>query len=170
MPDKNNLKSPIDDSLRGLGKLGWTESGKLHSTIKKLTSSFSDEVKHIPTKKEKIDCPACGNRCKSINGKAPRHTTPFSKEICDGKIRGYVEATVVGSVNSVIINEYEIKKGDNVAFTTYPHYYKFVDPHTLSSYIVENLYLMSNDRITLKFKGITEIIPANYFAKNFIKL
>lgn len=47
MSNKNNIKTPAagQDTIRGLGKLGWTEGGKMHSTVKKLMSSFDDEVK-----------------------------------------------------------------------------------------------------------------------------
>lgn len=171
MKNKNNIKSPNIDSLRGLGKLGYTESGKLHSTIKNLTSSMEDVVKIPPSKKDKITCPACGNRLKANkNGKIQRHNRRFGNEICDGKIYGYVKPKIVKSVLSVTINEYVIVKNDTVAFTTYPWNFDFVDQHTLASYVIKDIILMDNEKIYLSLEGINDLIPSYIFVKNFIKL
>lgn len=65
MKTKNHLHIPKDtdgDFLRGVGKLGWTEGGKMHSTIKRMASAFDNgdtDVKSKKTFKHEVSCPKC---------------------------------------------------------------------------------------------------------------
>lgn len=190
MPQKNHMKTPPpeQETLRGTGKLGWTESGKMHSNAKKLTASFSnDEVKPGPSKNKKtIKCPGCGRNFKSNSGKLPEHKGRWyhyyingSSNICSQKKPMGEEPIIVSRVESVIINGYEIRKGDSVAFTTYPWHVPFQDWNELKEYKVIELYLMDTGRIHLDI-GVQAkdnfgwlkpyYISSTIFAKNFIKL
>jgi hypothetical protein len=90
---KNTIKSPKEDTLRGIGKLGWTEGGKMNSTIKRLESSFSDEkVRSIKTNKEEYTCSVCKFKYRSNNPeRVPTHkrhrylwSRGHDEDICSG--------------------------------------------------------------------------------------
>ena len=72
---KNKIKSPIEDSLRGIGKLGWTESGKMNSTLKRLESSFETDKTHsLKSNKTEGKCPRCSFTFMSNNpSRVPDH-------------------------------------------------------------------------------------------------
>ena len=78
---KQTIKTPNEDTLRGtgIGSLGWGESSKLHSTAKRLVSTFDTPVKE-KSKKNKIEvvCSKCKNKFKTNNGKLPKHIDPTS--------------------------------------------------------------------------------------------
>lgn len=179
MSDKNNIKAN-NDSLRGIGKLGHTEGGKMHSTLRNLSGTFSDadEVRNKPGKKEKIKCPGCGQNFKSNNGKIPKHTlkgwrawgVPTIDGYCAQQKGRWVKPEIVKTIPSVEINEYTIEANDTIAFTTYPFKFDFVGEHELKEWVVEKIYLMDNEKIHLKLKGIEMTIPCSIFVKNFIKL
>lgn len=75
MKTKNHIKSPKEDTLRGIGRLGWTEGSKMNSTIKRLESSFTGErVRSIKTNKKESKCPHCRFRFHSNNtDRVPTH-------------------------------------------------------------------------------------------------
>jgi hypothetical protein len=92
MKTKNHIKSPKEDSLRGIGKLGWTESGKTISTVRRLQSSFEDQETKSRGKKDTIICPVCKTKFKINNiNKIPNHFQRIglfgwgrNNEICKG--------------------------------------------------------------------------------------
>ena len=161
-----------DESLRGVGKLDYTNAGRLHSTFKRIAATFAgDEHKPIPSKKkEKIKCPGCHQNFKTNNGKLPVHRERFTNTLCNQKKRWYEEPKIVNRAESVMINEFEVKKGDSVAFTTYPWNLYFVDPNELREYKVKELYNMDNGKVFLDLEGVENMISSNIFVKNFIKL
>lgn len=172
MPQKNHLKTPTEDTLRGTGKLGWGEHSALHGTMKRLVSTFGDDVGRTTQRKKKnVTCPGCGQKFRSNSGNVPNHKRRFSHtEECNKRKDWRTPATPIGKAQSVIINEYEVVKGDIVAFTTYPWTVAFTSPHELKEYIIEDLILMDDKKIYLKLKDIDDEIPASMFARNFIKL
>lgn len=83
-----NLKTPKEDSLRGTGvnKMGWSEGGRMHSTVKRLMKSFSTE--NTPTKREnkkKVTCPICKKEFLTNNpNKVPDHKRRYTSYMCEG--------------------------------------------------------------------------------------
>ena len=181
MKTKNHVKSPTEDTTRGLGKLGYTEGGKMHGTVKRLTGSFDndDAVSNQKTKKETIVCPGCGKKFKTNHGNIPdhkpgKHYYYYGTEVsgnCPQKKPFNHTPRIVKSVESVEINGYEIRRGDKVAFTTYPWKMAFQDWNDLVEHKVKEVYLMDNDHIYLSLEDVRdEYIPVRMFVKNFIKL
>lgn len=181
MKQKNSIKTPgvEQNTLRGTGKLDWTPSGKMHSTKARLQSTFSDEPVKSPGKKDKVKCPGCGQKFKSNTGKVPKHKLSGWRAWGATTVDGYCSQQkshlapleIVNPVESVVINEFEVRKGDKVAFTTYPWKVAFQDWNELKEHTVKNVYLMDNQKIYLELEGIAErFVPARMFTKNFIKL
>ena len=82
MRTKNHIKAPKNDTLRGVGKLGWTESSAVHSTVKRLVSTFepNDTFKGVAkAKKIKVTCPQCGANFSNREGKVKPHTISVNK-------------------------------------------------------------------------------------------
>lgn len=82
MRTKNHIKAPQNDTLRGTGKLGWSESSAVHSTVKRLVSTFDpgDTFKRIAkAKKIKVTCPQCGANFSNREGKVRAHTISVNK-------------------------------------------------------------------------------------------
>lgn len=109
MKTKNNIKNPIVDTIRGIGKLGYTESGKLHNTLKKLNGTFDiDKPVGIPTKskKVKIACPKCKQTFLVNNPNIiPNHKKSYyySYDSNDSKL-------CEGSTSQTITKEYQVIK------------------------------------------------------------
>ena len=78
---KNKIKSPIENSLRGIGKLGWTESGKMNSTLKRLEGSFeNDKVSSLKSNKKEGKCSKCSFVFMSNNpSRVPDHKRRYHK-------------------------------------------------------------------------------------------
>lgn len=160
-----------DESLRGTGKLDYTNAGRFHSTFQRIASTFSnDEHKPVPGKKDKVKCPCCKKKFKSNNGIIPQHKELFGNGICT-QVKGWAsELEIVGRIESVTINDYIVKKGDSVAFTTYPWNLYFVNPSELKEYKVKDIYNMDNGKIYFEFYEVKDLVPTHIFVKNFIKL
>lgn len=119
MKNKNHIKSPKQNSLRGIGKLGWTESGIMHSTIKRLISTFNTDKYKSSKNEKKEKCPACGRKFKVKNGKLPKHKTLFwlSDGWCDQKRGINVKITDLKEVTTN--TGITLKVGDFIAFTIF---------------------------------------------------
>ena len=176
-----NVTTPAagQNTLRGTGKLDWTPSNKLHSTVKKLIASFDDELVKLPSKKEKITCPACGQKFKSNSGNLPEHKpskyntwgNEMENGYCNQKRNPSTILKIVDKVDNVIINNFEIKAGDKVAFTTYPWKFDYQETNELKEHTITNIYLMDNNKFYLELEDVKdEYIPVHIFVKNFIKL
>ncbi len=123
---KNTIKSPKEDSLRGIGKLGWTEGGRMNSTIKRLESSFSKEKVHsIKGNKEEYSCPVCKFKYKSNNpGRVPTHKKhrylwgiSHDEPICSGSyIKQPTEETITETLEffTTFDNGQKFHTGDRV--------------------------------------------------------
>lgn len=174
MRKKNSIKTPNNDTIRGIGKLDYTERGKLCSTLKRLESSFEQEVRKIPGKKNIVKCPGCGKKFKSNSGKIPQHYTKrfylSGTTLCTGKKPFFEKPIIVSKVNVVKINGYKVEKGDSVAFTTFPWKFSFQDMDELVEHKIKNIYLMDNNKKYLELEGVENYIPINIFVNNFIKL
>lgn len=174
-----HVDKAIDENLRGIGKLDYTNRSRLNSTMKKMSAAMAgDEVKKTPGKKKyEHVCPRCGKKFKTNSVNIPQHKASWrfrhfqnESRFCTQSKTSSVPATIIGRVESVTINDYEIKKSDTVAFTTYPWTFDFADPNELKSYVVKDLYEMDNDQIHIEFEEISQKIPTYIFVKNFIKL
>lgn len=94
MKTKNKIKSPKNNSLRGIGKLDWTEGSKLHSTIKRLASSFENNTDFKTRSEKKVAiCKICGKKFHLNNtSKIPDHFekrqswlfVPKNNNLCEG--------------------------------------------------------------------------------------
>ena len=86
----NHIKAPIEDTLRGLGRLDYTEGSRLHSTLKRITSTFAGNDKHIGKRKEKTEivCDLCKQTFRVRGNKLPRHTSYKYGDIRYDKICG----------------------------------------------------------------------------------
>jgi hypothetical protein len=72
------LKIKNEDTLKGtgFGSLGWTESAKMNSTVKRLLGTFQEkEVSSESKNKNKttVTCSECNQKFKTNNGKLPEH-------------------------------------------------------------------------------------------------
>lgn len=129
---KQTIKTPNEDTLRGtgIGSLGWGESSKLHSTAKRLVSTFDTPVKEKSKKKIEVICSKCKGKFKTNNGKLPKHLDPYawrwryiigteedtstpSAKFCDGEILIETENTIK-EVKSIEINNTIFNIGDKV--------------------------------------------------------
>lgn len=174
-----HIDKATDENLRGIGKLDYSNRSRLNSTMKKMSAAMAgDEVKKKPGKKKyEHVCPGCGKTFKTNSKTIPQHKTGWrlflnkiENGFCAQTKSGFMPPKRVGTAESVIINDYEIKKGDTVAFTTYPWIYDFVEPNELKSYVVKELHTMDTGHITMEFEGIKQDIPTQVFVKNLIKL
>lgn len=174
-----HVDKAIDENLRGIGKLDYTNRSRLNSTMKKMSAAMAgDEVKKTPGKKKyEHTCPGCGQKFKTNSKNIPQHKPGwrfgFNKNesgFCTQRKSFLIAPKIIGKAESITINDYEIKKGDTVAFTTYPWTFDFADPNELKSYVVKDLYEMDNDQIHIEFDGLSQKIPTYIFVKNFIKL
>jgi len=175
MKTKNGIKRvKVGEDILRPGKLGYTASGRMNSTIKRLESTFSDSPKATPGKKYIVECPACGRRFKSNNGKIPDHLPRFAKSKNTGNCHQIKDWRIPPKIEKelplVEINTFEVRKGDAVAFTTYPNHVPFQDWQALTEHNVAGIYLMDNGHIYLKLKNIDEYVPVRMFVRNFIKL
>ena len=181
MPKTNHIKSPAadQDSLRGLGALDYTPAGKMHSTFKRLLSSFADELKPGPGKKQTVKCPGCNRKFKTNSGKIPEHRYPKYRwsarqspgDICTQTASGFKEPKIIHDLQSVEINGFEIRKGDHVIWITYPHTYDFADWKDLKEYKIKGVHMLDvNECIAISFEGIDKLVPVHYITKAFIKL
>lgn len=174
-----HIDKATDENLRGVGKLDYTNRSRLNSTIKKMSAAMAgDEVKKTPGKKKyEHVCPGCGKKIKSNSKNIPKHKPNAhygllsdAQGFCNQGKRGITPPKRVDVVESVYINGYLIKKGDTVAFTTYPWKYDFVDPNELKSYVVKELHKMEGGNVCFEFEGIDQDVPTYIFVKNLIKL
>lgn len=182
MKNKNTIKALDNDSLRGQGKLGWTEAGKLHNTTKRLVGTFEEEGK-VRVKKDKITCPGCGRKFRSNNGKIPEHKAPrYSMYVmqengnCKQKKNNYIPPQIVEKLDSYELNGIEFNVGDRIAI--WPGFGSALsrsldinkDADKLFEYTIEGIYLM-NDKITyFKLEGCENNIQTYYFGTGIIKL
>lgn len=162
----------------------------MNSTLRDMSATHSsadkpeeEEPVLLPPKhkKPKVKCPGCGVKYALTNsGKIPPHPERFwfrwsadaapRKECSQNKMRVPELIKVVRTVDSVEINGYEVKAGDQVAFMTRPFTVSFQDKNDLVEWTVDKVLEMSNGRVHLRFKGLEETVPVNIFIKNFIKL
>lgn len=134
MRTKNHIKADNDD-LRGIGKLDWTESSKMHSTIKKLESTFDNDEGVLPlskkTNKITVTCPLCKSKFKTNSGKLPKHKTPYGLDFYTyqrfrdntGFCKGfnYLETPifkVLQTLDNAVLNNKDYKPGDRVLIDT----------------------------------------------------
>lgn len=95
MNTKNHIKTPNQDTIRGLGKLGWTESGKVHNNIKKLTATFTNDEMKTKGKKDTVICSVCNCKIKTNNtSKIPNHAAKHK-----WRFRGIVSNICPGSTS-----------------------------------------------------------------------
>jgi hypothetical protein len=89
---KNKIKTPQQDNLDGTGynKLSWEESNKQIKNIKKLESTFSDNININSSNKKQVNCSICDRKfyINNIN-RIPDHSNKkywWSKKdnICEG--------------------------------------------------------------------------------------
>lgn len=81
---KNHIKlgKGVNQKLRGIGKLGWTESGKLMSTQRRMIATFTNDEAFEKRKKRqtiKHKCPVCKNKVKVVKGKFVKHGNSWFK-------------------------------------------------------------------------------------------
>lgn len=188
---KNSIKSPKQDSLRGIGKLGWTEGSKLHKVVKNLISTFNNEPNYKSKKnKNKVKCPRCGKKFNLVNGKIPQHTIPDwrysynwaltrgKKELCDQKsqYRPNDPPKIIGKVEEFDIPAGKIKVGDIIVFTIidWKKYYNNTKDFSTLYYgkitslnKYTNIYPSTN--FTLDRYG-DKLFPANNLTSNLIFL
>lgn len=126
------LKIKNEDTLKGTGfaSLGWTEGGKMNSTVKRLIASFKDkEVSSESKNKNKIivQCSECHRKFKTSNGKLPehkkRHLSWWQHRIddngspspitCNGIIQVENKTT---KLKKIVINDVTFKIGDKVLY------------------------------------------------------
>lgn len=184
MKTKNNIHTPPVDAetLRGTGKFGWTEGGKMHSTFKRLSESLvnDDVVRQPPSKKkQEVKCPKCGKTFKTNNPNVIPPHKPYrpwysfgnteTTDLCSQKKDWREPPEVKEKGKQAYINGEWIKKNDKVIFSTYPNYVSFQTREELKEHTIEDVYLMDNGALHLKLVGIDETVPCNYFVKNLIK-
>lgn len=172
MRTKNHVKSPKKDSLRGIGKLGWSGGGKMHSTIKRLVGSFQ-EVKKCRSRKNKynVSCEVCGKLFKVNNvGKVPSHTR-YTSQICRGSwVKQSSDKYTVECLESVssaigIINVGDILLVDFSRTILQELYNGFRDIIELQISRIEMVCLLCNDgsvysrRELIYFKDLPTPIP-----------
>lgn len=185
MPKRNHIKvdATADNTLRGIGKLGFTEKGKLHSTIKKITATFEDKPEKSNKNKEKIVCPGCKGKFTSNNGKLKEHIPSKRWGVergvtgADGFCTQQAHWTTPPKIKSILssteINDISLVVGDKICFQPYPHliYFK-AETNAVIEATVEKIYLMNNDRVYLKISNNLITFPLDIFTanKNFIKV
>lgn len=193
MAKGHSINTPSADatSLRGIGKLDYSNRSRLNSTIKKLTASMeTDEVPPMPAKKEKVKCPGCGRNFRTNKGKIPQHIPQrwssgytTNEGYCTQSRSPWHQPVIKEVIESTIINEIEIKKGDTIAFIPYPWSYPNHPQDVLKEYKVKNVFLGDNNipyidlgielepiNSIVKGKKEPHYISTNRFTKNFIKL
>lgn len=184
MANTNHIKAPAANatSVRGIGKLGYTEGGRLNSTIKKIQASMDgDEFRPVPSRKKTIVCPGCGRRFKA--NKIPAHkprSWHFMSNNTDGdcpqtknRFRGF--DVIDKKIHTTVINDIEVNKGDTIAFIAMPWAYPNHATNELKEYKVLDVCLMGNGSVALDLGiedefGETWYINVARFTKNFIKL
>lgn len=93
-----------NNPLKGIGKLGWTEAGRMHSTNKRLIATISDELNtKDKSKQSKVACDKCGCLFNIRGEKLPNHRRSYTRSI-QNEITGNFE----------IQSFYEICDGDLV--------------------------------------------------------
>lgn len=166
-------------SVREIGKFGWTEGSRLHSTIKRLMSSIDEQFKTFNKKnKKKVVCPRCGKVFHNGSGKLPEHKSGHFRFLGEGKpmcedTSIVKPATIVKQVQVITINGEMLTKGDKVLFCPYPFHNLFnVGSRDLIETTVEKIYLMSNDKYHIKFSCMENTVNIDIFkaSKNFIKV
>jgi hypothetical protein len=183
MKTKNGIVNLDVDAitLRGTGKLGYSESSRMHSTLQRLSETLSDEVRVPSKKKHTVTCPKCKQEFKTNNpNKIPQHkpgwrarwsgTSTDEGGFCTQKKDWREPHEIIETGKEIYINGDLIKKGDHVAFSTYPNYVSFQGREELKEHVIKDVYLMDNKQFHLGLEGIDETVPCHYFVKNFIKL
>lgn len=170
MKSKNHIKAK-NESLRGIGKLGWTESGILHTTMKKLSATFDNEESVTPAKgfkKPKLKCPHCKRR---FVGKIPaKHKNYWGYEIC--KPHPF-HPSIEKELSETEINGLKIIPGDKVAFIPYPfHNFFNCGERDMLERQVKKIYRMTDSSIHVKFDVEDQTFRLAFFnsSKNFIKI
>jgi hypothetical protein len=124
------LKIKNEDTLKGtgFGSLGWTESAKMNSTVKRLLGTFADkEISGDKKNKIIVQCSECNRTFKTTNGKLPEHRKRHlswwyriddngapSPIICNGVIADKI--TQPKLVKKIVINDITFKVGDKVIY------------------------------------------------------
>lgn len=178
MRTKNHIKAK-NNSLRGIGKLGWTEGGIVFNTIKRLVATFPDkDQKSSGSFKTRVKCPGCGrkfnlNNPNHIPDHKPRWYSSyydFGTGYCTQGRGRFNDATPVKEISDVVIAFETFKPKDKVIISPYPFQDSFnVGRTDLIASKIEKIYLMSNDKISIKFEGYEKLMPVYYFHKNIIK-
>lgn len=182
MPKRNHIKvdATADNTLRGIGKLGYTESGKLHSTIKKITATFEDKPEKSNKNKEVFRCPGCNGKFTSNNGKLKNHKPVKSYSYVDVDVDGYctqkphwlAPAKIESVIKTTTINDLDLFVGDTILFQPYPYYRFFdVEDNKIIEAQIMKIFLMTNGRVYLRISGYKKDFPINLFEgnKNFLK-
>ena len=191
MKAENKIKSPKQDSLRGIGKLGWTEAGRLHGTIKKLIGSFNTETK-VKSKKAIIECPQCGEKLKTNNlSRVPKHfpkrfvwyTSLDKTQVCKGswckQLSGHTGTENVWQFTTV--NNNTVFNVDDIVVIDFTRdilskYAPERKEFTTELLGVENIKYLANDgsvhcqKQVAYFEGVPEPIPTFLLGKHIIKL
>jgi hypothetical protein len=127
------LKIKNEDTLKGtgFGSLGWTESGRMNSTVKRLLGTFQEkEVSSESKNKNKttVQCSVCNQKFKTRNGKLPEHNQRRKRwyetkdEVgepgvikCEGTINDK-KPEYTQKVKHIVINGVTYKNGDRVIY------------------------------------------------------
>ncbi len=123
------LKIKNEDTLKGtgFGSLGWTESAKMNSTVKRLLGTFSDkEISGDKKNKIIVQCSECNRTFKTTNGKLPEHRKRHlswwyriddngapSPIICNGVVSNKIKPF---KLKKIVINDITFKVGDKVFY------------------------------------------------------
>jgi len=185
------FNTPKDDTLRGTGygKLDYTNSSKLHSTAKRVQSTFNDDQQTSKQKTKSVFCSKCKNHFKIHDSKTdlPTHTKEVTK-YDNHKTKPYVVITTY--VNEPCVGGEIVNLGNKNLETTIIKSYKKITPtlglisfdleikpkdNLLVSYIVKNKKHTKYNRpvdkeeiflIELTVKSIVKSIKRGYRMSN----
>ena len=102
--------------LRGTeyGKFGWTESAKMHSTVKRLLAATDGNPNHKDkSKHETVACDKCGMSFSVRGDKLPKHRRNFTKSVFDEETKKYV------TTNETEVCEGKLVRKGSVKLETY---------------------------------------------------
>jgi hypothetical protein len=189
---KQTIKTTNKDNLRGtgIGSLDWSESCKLHSTAKRLVSTFDTPVKE-KSKKNKIEvvCTKCHGKFKTNNGKLPKHIDPTSwrwiyrrgneedtstpsVKYCDGEILLDINKSLRNEVKEIEINNIVFNIGDTVLveiITVGNYRYGITDKKQIEEKIIEKIIVKDNS-YTIYFKRKNEFEKYSYITSSLINV
>lgn len=159
MREKNHVKSS-NNSLRGIGKLGWTEFGKMASTVRRLESTFEEKTTYgnKKKKKEKVRCSKCG---RTFIGSIPPQHSKVSY-LPDGFSRcSYPEPIFLYGLCQIKYNDIVYNLDDTVYFMKH---------NQILERKIEQINVYNIDGARLKFYDDSEEYLLTSFKNNLIKL